>query len=136
MAAPGRTVVGVGPALERFVESRQAAPAVGAAALAVYALVSIGLPLRAGRDLARYLLTYAQLVDAHVVFPNALVARTPGTPLVTGLLLEAGPVVSEIGAAALYAGSIVAWFSARSASLAVLAKTCGVGLSGWGAMPV
>ena len=110
MAAPGRTVVRVGPALERFVESRQAAPAVGAAALAVYALVSIGLPLRAGRDLARYLLTYAQLVDAHVVFPNALVARTPGTPLVTGLLLEAGPVVSEIGAAALYAGSIVAWF--------------------------
>ena len=110
MAAPGRTVVRVGRALERFVESRQAAPAVGAAALAVYALVSIGLPLRAGRDLARYLLTYAQLVDAHVVFPNALVARTPGTPLVTGLLLEAGPVVSEVGAAALYAGSIVAWF--------------------------
>lgn len=110
MAAPGRTVVRVGRAVARFVESRQAAPAVAAVALAVYALVSIGLPLRAGRDLARYLLAYAQLVDAHVVFPNALVTRTPGTPLVTGLLLEAGPVVSEIGAAALYAGSIVAWF--------------------------
>ena len=89
--------------LERFAESRLAAPAVFAAALVVYGLVSLGLPLQAGRDLARYLLDYAQLFDAHVVFPNALLARTPGTPLVTGVLLEAGPVVAETGAAILYA---------------------------------
>ena len=96
--------------LERFVGSRYAVPAVLGASLAVYAIVSIGLPLQAGRDLARYLLHYAQLFDAQVVFPNALLSRTPGAPLVTGLLLEGGPVVSEVGAALLYALSVVAWF--------------------------
>ncbi len=35
--------------------------------------------------------------------------RTPGTPLVAGALLEAGPLVAEIGAAVLYALSILAW---------------------------
>ena len=91
MAAPGRTVVRVGRALERFVESRQAAPAVGAAALAVYALVSIGLPLHAGRDLARYLLTYAQLVDAHVVFPNALRRADAGNAARHGVAARGRP---------------------------------------------
>ena len=76
----------------------------------MYAAVSIALPLQAGRDLPRYLLVYAQLFDAHVVFPNALLARTPGTPVVAGLLLEGGPVVSEAGLAVLYALSVVAWF--------------------------
>jgi hypothetical protein len=104
------TVVRVSRALERFVDSRRATPAVFGAALLVYATVSVALPLQAGRDLPRYLLNYAQLFDAHVVFPSALLARTPGTPLAAGLLLDAGPVVSEVGAAALYALSIVAWF--------------------------
>ena len=103
-------VVRASRALEAFGESRQSPPAVFALGLAVYAAVSIVLPVAAGRDLARYLLVYAQLFDAHIVYPNALLARTPGTPIVVGLLLDAGPIVSEIGAAALYAGSIVAWF--------------------------
>ena len=47
-------------------------------------------PCSAGRDLPRYLLVYAQLFDAHVVFPNAMLPRTPGTPVVAGLLLEGG----------------------------------------------
>ena len=81
-----------------------------AAGLAVYAAVSVALPLGSGRDLPRYLLVYAQLFDAHVVYPSALLSRTPGTPLVTGLLLEAGPVASEAGLAVLYSLSIVAWF--------------------------
>lgn len=110
MAAPGGTVVRTGRALERFAESTSAAPALFGVALAVYAAVSIALPLQAGRDLPRYLLVYAQLFDAHVVFPNALLARTPGTPVVAGLLLEGGPLVSEAGLAVLYALSIVAWF--------------------------
>jgi hypothetical protein len=76
----------------------------------VYAAVSVALPLREGRDLPRYLLVYGQLFDAHIVFPNALLARTPGTPIVVGLLLEGGSVVSEAGLAVLYALSIVAWF--------------------------
>ena len=111
MAASEGTVVRAERTAERLADSRLAAPAVFAAALAVYGLVSLGLPLQAGRDLARYLLDYAQLFDTDVVFPNALLARTPGTPLVTGVLLEAGPVVAETGGALLYALSLVAWFS-------------------------
>ena len=123
MAAPGSTVVRFGRSPVRFAESRHAAPAVFAASLAVYGAVSLALPLGAGRDLARYLLSYAQLFDAHVVYPNALLARTPGTPLVTGWLLDAGPVAAEVGVALLYALSVLAWFSVarRFGSVAAVA---------------
>ena len=116
---PAGTVVRVG----RAVESRLAPLAVFALSLFVYAAVSVALPLQAGRDLPRYLLHYAQLFDAHVVFPHALVTRTPGSPLVVGALLDAGPVMSEIGAAALYGLSVVAWFciARRFGPLAALA---------------
>jgi hypothetical protein len=97
--------------LERFADGRGAAPTVGAAALVVYALVSLALPLAPGRDLGRYLVVYAQLFEKHVVYPYALLARPPGTPLVTGALLEAGPLAAEAGAALLYALSILAWCS-------------------------
>ena len=127
MAAPGGTVVRAGRALGRFAENRRAIPVLFGVALAVYAAVSIALPLRAGRDLPRYLLVYGQLFDAHVVFPNALLARTPGTPVVTGLLLEGGPVVSEAGLAVLYALSVVAWFCV--ASLETL--SCDAGWRPW-----
>lgn len=101
----------VGPwrALERFAEGRKAAPALMLVALVVYAAVSVVLPLAPGRDLGRYLVIYAQLFDDHVVYPYALAARTPGTPLVVGGLLDAGAVVAEVGAAVLYALSILAW---------------------------
>ncbi|MBA3432889.1 MAG: glycosyltransferase family 39 protein [Actinobacteria bacterium] len=95
--------------LERFADGRGAAPTLVVAALVLYALVSVALPLAPGRDLGRYLVVYAQLFEKHVVYPSALVARPPGTPLVTGVLLEAGPFVAEAGAALLYAGSIFAW---------------------------
>jgi hypothetical protein len=94
-----------------FAEGRVAEPVLFVVALAVYALVSIALPLQAGRDLPRYLLDYAQLFEAHVTFPQAILSRTPGTPLVAGALLDLGPVVSEVGMAVLYSLSIVAWFS-------------------------
>ena len=96
-------------ALERFADGRRAAPALVAAALAVYAAVSVVLPLAPGRDLGRYLVIYAQLFGDHVVYPYALAARTPGTPLVVGGLLDAGAFVAEVGAALLYALSILAW---------------------------
>ncbi|MDQ3672680.1 MAG: glycosyltransferase family 39 protein [Actinomycetota bacterium] len=98
-------------ALERFAEGSRAAPAVVVLALLVYAAVSSALPLAPGRDLGRYLVVYAQLFDEHVVYPYALASRTPGTPLVVGALLEAGPIVAEVGAALLYALSILAWCS-------------------------
>jgi hypothetical protein len=96
-------------ALERFAAGRRAAPALVAAALVVYAVVSIALPLAPGRDLGRYLVVYAQLFDGHIVYPYALASRTPGTPLVVGGLLDAGSIVAEVGAALLYALSILAW---------------------------
>jgi hypothetical protein len=110
VAATGGRVVRAGRALLRFAESPVAEPVLFALGLAVYAAVSVALPLQAGRDLPRYLLAYAQLFDTHVAFPQAIVSRTPGTPLVTGLLLDLGPIVSEAGMALLYALSVVAWF--------------------------
>ena len=95
--------------VERFADGRLAAPALIAAGLGVYAMVSIALPLGAGRDLGRYLVIYAQLFDEHVVYPYALASRTPGTPLAVGGLLEGSAIVAEIGAAVLYALSILAW---------------------------
>jgi Dolichyl-phosphate-mannose-protein mannosyltransferase len=106
-ALPGRAW----RALARFADGPRAAPALVAAALLVYGLVSYALPLAAGRDLARYLLVYAQLFDAHVVYPHAVLTRTPVAPLVVGGLLDAGPLVAEVGAAALYAFSVLAWCS-------------------------
>lgn len=97
--------------VERFAESRGGALALLAAALLAYAAVSVALPLAPGRDLGRYLVVYAQLFDGHVVYPYALASRTPGTPLVVGALLETGPLLAEIGAALLYALSILAWCS-------------------------
>lgn len=104
------TVVRAGRTVAGFGEHRAAVPVVFGAGLVVYALVSLGLPLQVGRDLPRYLLAYEQLFDAHVVFPTALLQRTPGTPLVVGTLLEAGPFAAELAFAILYALSIAAWF--------------------------
>jgi hypothetical protein len=105
------TVVRAGRALVRFAEGRVTEPVLFVVALVVYALVSIALPLQGGRDLPRYLLSYAQLFEAHVTYPQAILSRTPGTPVVAGVLLDLGPVVSEVGMAVLYALSVVAWFS-------------------------
>jgi hypothetical protein len=96
-------------ALEQFGDGRRAAPSLVAAALCVYALVSVALPLAEGRDLPRYLLVYAQLFDANAVYPHALLGRTPVTPLVAGGLLDLGPLAAEVGAAFLYACSVLAW---------------------------
>ena len=104
-----RTLAGPWRALERLAEGRRAAYVLVVLALLVYAAVSVALPLAPGRDLGRYLVIYAQLFDDHVVYPYALAARTPGTPLVVGGLLDAGAVVAEVGAAVLYALSILAW---------------------------
>ena len=88
-ALPGR-LVRAWRALERFAESRRAAPALFLAALAVYGAVSLRSPVSGGRDLARYLMVYAQLFE-DVVFPYALVSRPPGTPLVAGGAARRGP---------------------------------------------
>jgi len=110
VAASRGRVVRTGRALTRWAESPVSEVGVFVIALGVYGVVSFALPLQAGRDLPRYLLSYAQLFDSHVTFPYAILSRTPGTGIVTGALLELGPIVSEVGAAVLYALSVAAWF--------------------------
>jgi hypothetical protein len=109
VAALPRWLVGGWRGLERFADGRWGPAAVVAAALASYTLVSLATPLEAGRDLPRYLLAYAQLFQWDVLYPHAILTRTPGTPLVAGLLLEAGPLAAEVGCAVLYAASVLAW---------------------------
>ena len=111
MAATGGRVGRVGRALTGWADSPVSELGVFAIALGVYAVVSVALPLQAGRDLPRYLLDYAQLFDSHVTYPYAILSRTPGTGIVAGGLLQLGPIVSEVGAAVLYALSVAAWFS-------------------------
>jgi hypothetical protein len=114
-------------ALERFADGRWAVPTAFGIALALYAAVAIALPLGPGRDLGNYLVVYAQLFDARVLFPQPVLARTPGSPLVLGGLLDAGPVVAEAGAALLYALSVAAWFAAaRKLGTAVGVVTAGM----------
>jgi hypothetical protein len=111
VAATGGRVGRVGRALTGWADSPVSELGVFAIALGVYAVVSVALPLQAGRDLPRYLLDYAQLFDSHVTYPYAILSRTPGTGIVAGGLLQLGPIVSEVGAAVLYALSVAAWFS-------------------------
>jgi len=96
-------------AVAGFAEGRWAAPAVVAAALLVYALVSVAWPLAAGRDLGTYARVYVQLFDPDAVYPQSMLARTPLAPLAIGWLLELGGVAAEAVMAILYALSILAW---------------------------
>lgn len=88
---------------------------VAGAALAAWVLQSVAYPVGAGRDLGTYLRYYAQMGDWHAVLPQAMLGRTPGTPIVTGLFLEAGPVAVEVLMTLLFVASVVAWVLAAGA---------------------
>ena len=100
------------------------------AALAVYAVVSIALPLEAGRDLGRYLQAYAQLFEEHAIYPHVMLTRGPLAPLVAGAMLDAGTAAVEVLSAALYAASVLTWwlvarrFGAVAGLLAAVALLC------------
>lgn len=82
---------------------------VGGLALLVWLIQSLGWPVVAGRDLGTYLRYYAQMWQWDAVFPQAMLGRTPGAPLVVGLALEAGSLAVEALMAVLFVGSVVAW---------------------------
>ena len=84
-------------------------------AIVVWVLQSIAWPVRAGRDLGTYLRYYAQMWGWDAVLPQAMLGRTPGAPLVTGLVLEIGPVAVELLMALLFIASVVAWTLAGAA---------------------
>ncbi len=109
--------------LERRV-NRRGALALFFAALAVYAIQSLAVPLVAGRDLGTYLRYYAQFGDASPPLPMAMLFRTPVAPFAVGVPLDlGGAALAQVWLGLLYAASIVAWsataavFGARSALL-------------------
>jgi hypothetical protein len=92
----------------RLSPARGAVVVVGLA-LTVWVLQSVAYPVGAGRDLGTYLRYYAQMWDWDAVLPQAMLGRTPGTPIVTGLVLEVGPVAVEVLMAVLFVASVLAW---------------------------
>jgi hypothetical protein len=86
------------------------------AAFGVFAVQALGWPVAEGRDLEAYLTVYVDFWDDDPVFPWAMVTRTPVAPLVVGGILDVGsPIVVELVAAALFAGTILLY--ARTALL-------------------
>ena len=97
-------------ALEGLASRPSGAALLFLAGLAVYALRAIGWPLTGGRDLDEYVYAYVQVLDADPVLPWSLLFRTPVTPLVAGLSLDAlGGALAEPLMAVLFAGSVVSW---------------------------
>jgi hypothetical protein len=83
------------------------------AALAVWWIQAIALPLDRGRDFGTYVGAYIELFQRDPIDLGYVLGRTPIAPLVTGGLLDfAGGALAEPGVSVLYALSICAWFLA------------------------
>ena len=96
--------------LEALASTRRGAAALFGLGLLVYALVSLALPLVAGRDFPTYVTTWAQLDQWSSVLPMTMLYRPPVAPLVAiGPLDALGGWVAEGWLAILYAASVVAW---------------------------
>lgn len=78
------------------------------AALAVFAIQSTGWPTAPGRDLESYVAVYVDFWHTDAVFPAEMLSRTPVAPLVVGGILDLGsPLVVELFAALLFAGTVL-----------------------------
>lgn len=86
--------------------------AVFAAALAVYALESVALPVYQGRDMARYIQAFLQLGYREPVLPSVIDDRGPLAAVGVGAPLTLGGAVATLWLALLYSASIVAWTAA------------------------
>ena len=86
------------------------------AALAVWWIQAIAMPLARGRDFGTYVGGYVELFQRHPIDLGYVLGRTPIAPLVTGGLLDlAGGALAEPAMSLLYALSVTAWFlAARS----------------------
>jgi hypothetical protein len=79
-----------------------------AAALAVFAIESVGWPTAPGRDFESYVSVYVDFWHTDAVFPWEMLSRTPVAPLVVGGILDLGsPVLVEVFAALLFAGTVL-----------------------------
>jgi hypothetical protein len=94
-------------------DTRRGLGIVFVAALAVWWLQALVIPLGPGRDFGTYLGGYLQLFHGDPIDLGYLLGRTPiATVLVGGLLDFAGGALAEPVMSLLYAASIVAWFLA------------------------
>ena len=97
----------------RHAETRAGAAAVFVAAVAVWWVQAIAMPLGPGRDFGTYAGTFIELFQRDPVDLGYVLGRTPVAPLVTGALLGPfGGALAEPAMSLLYAGSILAWFLA------------------------
>src|SRR5262245_56644445 len=96
------------------VAETRAAIAIGlGAALGVWWLQALLIPLDGGRDLGTYLGAYIQLFQAHPIDLGYVLGRTQGATMIVGGLLDfAGGALAEPVVSLLYAASVVAWFIA------------------------
>jgi hypothetical protein len=87
----------------------------GALAALVCLVHATAWPLFAGRDAQTYLMYYLEMGAADPVFPQLMLFRTPGAPLVLGLSLDlGGHLFLEFLLGACYVLSILAVFAAGS----------------------
>jgi hypothetical protein len=96
-----------------FAEGAAAPFAVLAAALVVWWVQALVIPLAPGRDFGTYAGAYVELFQRHPVDLGYILGRTPLAPLVVGVLLD--PFhgrLAEVGVSLLYAGTVLAWFLA------------------------
>ena len=99
--------------LAAFAETRGGAIAVFVAALAVWWVQAIAMPLARGRDFGTYVGAFIELFESDPIDLGYVLGRTPVAPLVTGgLLAPFDGALAEPGMSLLYAGSIPAWFLA------------------------
>jgi len=98
------------------VEARRGVAAIFVAAVAVWWVQALVIPLGPGRDLGTYLGAYVELFQAHPIDLGYVLGRTPVSPLVVGGLLDfAAGALAEPAMSLLYAASITAWsIAARS----------------------
>ena len=83
------------------------------AALGVWWLQAVAMPLGPGRDIQTYLGAYVELFQRHPIDLGYVLGRSPLAGLVTGGLLDlAGGALAEPVMSLLFALSITAWFLA------------------------
>jgi len=94
-------------------ETRLGLVVVFVAALVVWWLQAVAMPLVGGRDFGTYLGAYVELFQSDPIDLGYVLGRTPVAPLVVGGLLDfAGGALAEPAVSLLYAASLTAWFLA------------------------
>jgi hypothetical protein len=84
--------------------------AVFTAALAAFAIQSLGWPLLTGRDWQDYLVYWHEVWHPRPLFPALMTARTPLTSFFFGPLFDLGGArAAEIGAGVLFAITVATW---------------------------